>query len=113
MRGLVAGRDMAAAGRPAIRWPMPPAFEQIDPALRFECWSAGEACRLGEDSDSADGYVAGLSGASCPGAARSDALGWEIGAICARRVAVSPWLLVIIAQTDVEHLRAIGLPSLH
>jgi hypothetical protein len=94
---------------------MPPAFEQIDPALRFECWSAGEACRLGEDPDSADGYVAGPSNAPCPGAARSDAyrLSWEIGAIRARRVAVSPWLFIIIAQTDAEHLRAIGLPNLH
>jgi hypothetical protein len=54
-------------------------------------------------------------GAPCPGAARSDAyrLGWEVGAIRARRVAVSPWLLIVIAQTDAEHLRAIGLPNLH
>jgi hypothetical protein len=93
----------------------PPVFEQIDPALRFECWSAGEACRLGGDPDSMDGYVAGISGAPCPGAARSDAyrLGWEIGAIRARRVAVSPWLLVIIAQTSSERIEAIGLPKPH
>ena len=67
----------------------PPAFEQIDAALRLQCWSAGEAYRVGEDPDSTEGYVAGLTGDPCPGATRSDAyrLGSEIGAARARRVA--------------------------
>jgi hypothetical protein len=78
--------------------------ERIDPLLRFECWTVERTEQLGADPASIDGYVAGITGAPCPGPARSDAyrLGWEVGAIHARRVPVPAWMLAVNAQADLD-----------
>jgi hypothetical protein len=74
--------------------------ERFDPSARFECWAVAEAERLGSDPASIDGFVAGASGAPCPGPTRSDAyrMGWEVGAIATRRVPVPLWMLAVNAQ---------------
>jgi hypothetical protein len=76
--------------------------ERIEPLLRFECWTVERAEQLGADPASIDGYVAGFAGAPCPGPAHSDAyrLGWEVGAIHARRVPVPAWMVACNAQAD-------------
>ena len=86
----------AALSRPALA-------EDFDPALRFECWAAADALRIAASSaDVEAGFVAGCSGSACPGPARSEAyrLGWEMGAIAARRVPVPAWMHAVNAQHD-------------
>lgn len=77
--------------------------EQFDPATRFECWTVAEALRASADREAlCEGYAAGKTGAPCPGAARCDAyrLGWEMGAIFARRVPTPAWMLAVVAQAE-------------
>lgn len=83
--------------------PAPAAADDIDQALRFECWTVADARRLAQPSaDLEAGIVAGSTGAPCPGAARSAPyrLGWEMGAIAARRVPVPAWMRAVNAQAE-------------
>ena len=75
----------------------------IDQALRFDCWTVDDARRLAQPSaDLVAGLEAGFSGAPCPGPARSAPyrLGWEMGAIAARRVPVPAWMRAVNAQAE-------------
>lgn len=78
------------------------AVEEIDPAQRFECWTVADALQAyyGDPLALREGYRAGMTGAPCPGAARCNSyrLGWEIGAINARRVPEPAWLFAVVAQ---------------
>lgn len=77
--------------------------ERFDPATRFECWTVADALRASADHEAlCEGYAAGKSGAPCPGASRCDAyrLGWEMGAIFARRVPTPAWMLAVVAQDE-------------
>lgn len=83
--------------------PAPAAPDEIDQGMRFECWTVADARRLARPSpELAAGLEAGLCGAPCPGPARSDPyrLGWEMGAIAARRVPVPAWMRAVNAQAE-------------
>jgi hypothetical protein len=74
-------------------------FEHFDPALRFECWTLAEATWLAAQvADIKDGVVAGLDGAPGPGFTDAYRLGWEMGAIAARRVPVPAWMIAVNNQ---------------
>ena len=79
------------------------AYDDIDPALRFACWTVADARRLCCPSPELEaGLEAGMSGAPCPGPARSEPyrLGWEMGAIAVYRVPVPDWMRAVNAQAD-------------
>ena len=80
----------------------PPTADEIDPALRFECWTVADARRLCWPSPEEAGLEAGFSGAP-PGPARPDAyrLGREMGAIAVYRVPVPAWMRAV--KTQAEH----------
>ena len=69
---------------------------------RFECWSFSQALLLAQRSrgELLAGARAALSGAPCPGPSRPDAfrLGWELGAVHAKRVPWPRWLTELNAQ---------------
>lgn len=79
------------------------AADEIDPAMRFECWTVADVHRLAQPSAELEaGLEAGIAGAPCPGPARSAPyrLGWEMGAIAVRRVPVPAWMRAVNAQAE-------------